>query len=100
MAYSERKPTLQYIVKLERNIYMILKNIKEKVKTVLSFGLTSISGRALFNIMLPNGACYWRFGLIPLFFQKSYDRADVPNTQTNELELWNCFSYWPGCYLL
>ena len=60
------------------------------------FGLTSISGRALlFNIMLPNGACYWRLP-ISAFFQKSYDRASVPDMQTHELELWNSFSYWPS----
>ena len=62
------------------------------------FGLTSISGRAiLFNIMLPNGACFWRLP-ISAFFQKSFDRADVPNMQTHELELWNCFSYWPSVH--
>jgi hypothetical protein len=62
------------------------------------FGLTSISGRALlFNIMLPNGACFWRLP-ISAFFQKSYDRANVPNMQTHELELWNCFSYWPSVH--
>ena len=62
------------------------------------FGLTSISGRAiLFNIMLPNGACFWRLP-ISAFFQKSYDRADVPDMQTHELELWNCFSYWPSVH--
>ena len=62
------------------------------------FGITSISGRAiLFNIMLPNGACFWRLP-ISAFFQKQYDRANVPNMQTHELELWNCFSYWPSVH--
>jgi hypothetical protein len=70
---------------------MILKNIKEKAKTVLSLVLASISGRALlFNIMLPNGACYWRLP-ISAFFQKQYDRADVPNMQTHELEVVELF---------
>ena len=62
------------------------------------FGITSISGRAiLFNIMLPNGACFWRLP-ISAFLQKSYDRTDVPDMQTHELELWNCFSYWPSVH--
>ena len=75
---------------------MILKNIWEKAKNVLSSAITSISGRALlFNIMLPNGACYWRLP-ISAFFQKCYDRASVPDMQTHELELWNSFSYWPS----
>jgi hypothetical protein len=47
--------------------------------------------------MLPNGACFWRLP-ISAFFQKSYDRANVPNMQTHELELWNCFSYWPSVH--
>jgi len=57
------------------------------------FGLVSISGRALlFNIMLPNGACFWRLP-ISAFFQKEFSRANVPDMQANELQLWNCFSY-------
>jgi hypothetical protein len=47
--------------------------------------------------MLPNGACFWRLP-ISAFFQKSYDRANVPDMQTHELELWNCFSYWPSVH--
>ena len=62
------------------------------------FGLVSISGRALlFNIMLPNGACFWRLP-ISAFFQKEFSRADVPDMQANELQLWNCFSYWPSVH--
>jgi hypothetical protein len=47
--------------------------------------------------MLPNGACFWRLP-ISAFFQKQYDRADVPDMQTNELQLWNCFSYYPSVH--
>ena len=43
------------------------------------FGITSITGRAiLFNIMLPNGACYWRLP-ISAFFQKHFSRNQVPD---------------------
>ena len=60
------------------------------------FSISSISGRAiLFNIMLPNGACYWRLP-ISAFYQKQFDRTKVPDMQVHELELWNCFSYWPS----
>ena len=45
--------------------------------------------------MLPNGACYWRLP-ISAFFQKQFDRTEVPDMQVHELELWNCFSYWPS----
>ena len=62
------------------------------------FGLVSISGRALlFNIMLPNGACYWRLP-ISAFFQKHFSRSEVPDMSVDELELWNCFSYWPSVH--
>ena len=75
---------------------MILKNIKGQYSDCVIFSISSISGRAiLFNIMLPNGACYWRLP-ISAFFQKQFDRAEVPDMQVHELELWNCFSYWPS----
>ena len=62
------------------------------------FGITSITGRAiLFNIMLSNGACYWRLP-ISAFFQKSFSRKQVPDMSLNELELWNCFSYYPSVH--
>tara|TARA_R100000655_G_scaffold22116_3_gene44952 strand:- start:797 stop:1453 length:657 start_codon:yes stop_codon:yes gene_type:complete len=62
------------------------------------FGLTSIIGRALlFNIMLPNGACFWRLP-ISAFFQKRFSRSQVPDMQVQELQLWNCFSYYPSVH--
>ena len=62
------------------------------------FGIASISGRAiLFHCMLPNGAVFYRLP-ISAFFQKSYDRAKVPDMQVHQLELWNCFSYWPSVH--
>jgi len=67
---------------------------KKQSSDCVVFGLTSISGRALlFNIMLPNGACYWRLP-ISAFFQKEFERTQVPDMAVQELELWNCFSYW------
>jgi hypothetical protein len=62
------------------------------------FGITSITGRAiLFNIMLPNGACFWRLP-ISAFFQKRFRRSEVPDMPLHELELWNCFSYYPSVH--
>ena len=52
------------------------------------FGLTSMAGAAtLFHIMLPNGAVFFRLP-ISAFFQKSYDRADVPDMSVDALQLW------------
>ena len=76
-------------------LYDLKKHHGESEECVI-FSITSISGRAiLFNIMLPNGACFWRLP-ISAFFQKHYDRTMVPDMQAHELELWNCFSYWPA----
>ena len=62
------------------------------------FGLTSMAGAAtLFHIMLPNGAVFFRLP-ISAFFEKSYDRADVPDMQVDELQLWNSFSYYPSVH--
>jgi len=62
------------------------------------FGVTSITDRALlFNIMLPNGACFWRLP-ISAFFQERFDRSEVLDMQVDELQLWNCFSYYPSVH--
>ena len=59
--------------------------------------MAAVTGRSLlFHCMLPNGACYWRLP-ISAFFQKNFDRAKVPDMSVDELELWNCFSYYPSC---
>ena len=62
------------------------------------FSVTSITDRALlFNIMLPNGACFWRLP-ISAFFQERYDRAEVPDLPIDQLQLWNSFSYYPSVH--
>ena len=76
---------------------MILNNIKAKVLSVWSSVLHRYQGWRSYNIMLTNGACYWRLP-ISAFFQKSHDRAEVPDMSVDELELWNCFSYYPSVH--
>ena len=84
--------------KIRKEYLYDLKEHQGEFSDCVIFGLSSISGRALlFNIMLPNGACFWRLP-ISAFFQKSYDRANVPDMQTNELQLWNSFSYYPSVH--
>jgi|TARA_R100001460_G_scaffold14654_7_gene32762 hypothetical protein len=84
--------------KVRKEYLYDLKEHKGESEECVVFGITSISGRAiLFNIMLPNGACFWRLP-IAAFFQKSHDRTTVPDMQTHELELWNCFSYYPSVH--
>jgi hypothetical protein len=63
------------------------------------FGLTSMAGAAtLFNIMLPNGAIFFRLP-IAAFFQKHLDREQVRDMQVDELQLWNSFSYYPSVHM-
>jgi len=84
--------------KIRKEYLYDLKEHQGESSDCVIFGLVSISGRALlFNIMLPNGACFWRLP-ISAFFQKEFSRADVPDMQANELQLWNCFSYWPSVH--
>jgi len=67
-------------------------------KECVIFGITSISGRALlFHIMLPNGAVYYRLP-ISAFFQKHFQRTEVPDLSVDFLQLWNCFSYYPSVH--
>jgi hypothetical protein len=62
------------------------------------FGMASMSGHALlFHVMLPNGAVFYRLP-ISAFFQKRYDRTEVPDMSVDELQLWNCFSYYPSVH--
>jgi len=87
-------PTLYAKVRKEY-LYDLDPNKKGELDCVI-FSITSITGRAiLFNILLPNGACYWRLP-ISAFFQKRFSRAEVPDMPIDALELWNCFSYYPS----
>ena len=84
--------------KIRKEYLYDLKKHHGETQECVVFGLTSISGRALlFNIMLPNGACFWRLP-ISAFFQKRYDRSEVPDMPLDSLQLWNCFSYWPSVH--
>ena len=87
----------QFMLKLRKNIYMIwMINIKKKVWIALSLAWRALRENPyLFHCLLPNGACYWRLP-ISAFFQKSFHRTQVPDMSVDELELWNCFSYYPS----
>ena len=96
MAYLNANIPPIYCKIRKEYLYDMDENYKGQSSDCVIFGLSSISGRALlFNIMLPNGACYWRLP-ISAFFQKSFDRASVPDLEAHELELWNSFSYYPS----
>ena len=96
MAYlNVNIPTIYAKVKKEYLYDLDKKFNKESVDCVI-FGMASITGKSLlFHCLLPNGACYWRLP-ISAFFQKSFHRTEVPDMSVDELELWNCFSYYPS----
>ena len=82
-----------------RNEYLYDMDMAKKgEQDCVVFGIASISGRAiLFHCMLSNGAVYYRLP-ISAFFQKRFNRAEVQDMQVDELQLWNCFSYWPSVH--
>jgi hypothetical protein len=76
-------------------LYDLKKHHGESEECVL-FAIASISGRALlFHALLSNGAVYYRLP-ISAFFQKRFSRSEVPDMSVDELQLWNCFSYYPA----
>ena len=84
--------------KIRKEYLYDLKKNKGQFSECVIFGISSISGRALlFNIMLPNGACFWRLP-ISAFFQKEYERDQVPDMRLDELQLCNSFSYYPSVH--
>jgi len=76
-------------------LYDLEKHQGESVDCCI-FSVVSITDRALlFNIMLPNGACFWRLP-ISAFFQEKFERSEVVDMPIDQLQLWNCFSYYPA----
>ena len=87
-----------FTVKYERNIYMILKNIKESLLTVVSlvWSLLQIVHSYLtscYQMVRVFGDCLYQ-----RFFQEKFDRAEVPDMPIDQLQLWNCFSYYPSVH--
>ena len=97
MAYlNANTPTLY--CKVRKEFLYDLKQHHGESEDCVIFGLASIPGRSvLFHCMLPNGAVFYRLP-ISAFFQKSYDRTEVPDMSLNALELWDCFSYYPSVH--
>ena len=96
MSYlNANTPPIYCQIRREYLYYLDPKHNKESEDCVI-FGMASIPGKPiLFHTLLPNGACYWRLP-ISAFFQKRFSRTEVPDMQAHELELWNCFSYYPS----
>ena len=81
---------------IRREYLYDLKEHHGEVEDCVIFGLASITGRPiLFHAIMENGAIYYRLP-ISAFIQRGYKPEDVPRMRLDELELWNCFSYYPA----
>ena len=95
MAYLNANIPVIYC-QIRREYLYALKEHHGEVEDCVIFGLASITGRPiLFHAIMENGAIYYRLP-ISAFIQRGYKPEDVPRMRLDELELWNCFSYYPA----
>ena len=95
MAYLNVNIPATY-AQIRREFLYDLQDHHGEVEDCIIFGLASIAGRALlFHAIMENGAIFYRLP-IHAFLQRGYKVDDVPRARLGELELWNCFSYYPA----
>ena len=95
MAYLNVNIPATY-AQIRREFLYDLKDHHGEVEDCVIFGLASITGRALlFHTIMENGAVFYRLP-IHAFIQRGFKIEDVPRRRLDELELWNCFSYYPA----
>ena len=95
MAYLNVNIPATY-AQIRREFLYDLKDHHGEVEDCIIFGLASITGRALlFHTIMENGAVFYRLP-IHAFIQRGFKIEDVPRRRLDELELLNCFSYYPA----
>ena len=95
MAYLNVNIPATY-AQIRREFLYDLKDHHGEVEDCIIFGLASSAGRALlFHAIMENGAIFYRLP-IHAFLQRGYKIDEVPRARLDELELWNCFSYYPA----
>ena len=95
MAYLNANIPATY-AQVRREYLYDLKEHPGEVEDCIIFGMASISGRALlFHAVMENGAIFYRLP-ISAFIQRGFDVKEVLRMRLDELELWNCFSYYPS----
>ena len=95
MAYLNANIPATY-AQVRREYLYDLKEHYGEVEDCLIFGMASISGHSiLFHAVMENGAVFYRLP-ISAFIQRGFDVKKVPRMRLDELELWNCFSYYPA----
>jgi hypothetical protein len=67
-----------------------------EVEDCMVFGIASMAGHALlFHAIMENGGIFYRLP-ISAFIQRGFEPSKVPRMRLDELELWDCFSYYPS----
>ena len=95
MAYLNANIPVIYC-QIRREYLYDLKKHHGEVEDCMVFGIASMPGRALlFHAIMQNGGVYYRLP-ISAFIQNGFDVEKVPRPRLDELELWNCFSYYPS----
>ena len=95
MAYLNANIPVTY-AQIRREYLYDLKGHHGEVEDCIIFGMASITGSAiLFHAVMENGAVFYRLP-ISAFIQRGFDVKKVPRMRLDELELWNCFSYYPA----
>jgi len=95
MAYLNANIPATYAQVRREYLYDLSGHVGEAEDCVI-FGMASISGSAiLFHAIMENGAVFYRLP-ISAFIQRGFDVKKVPRMRLDELELWNCFSYYPS----
>ena len=95
MAYLNANIPATY-AQIRREYLYDLKEHHGEVEDCIIFGLASITGRPiLFHTIMENGAVFYRLP-ISAFIQRGFTSGQVPEHRLDELELWNCFSYYPA----
>ena len=95
MAYLNANIPATY-AQVRREYLYDLKEHHGEVEDCIIFGMASISGHSiLFHAVMENGAVFYRLP-ISAFIQRGFDVKKVPRMRLDELELWNCFSYYPA----
>ena len=95
MAYLNANIPVMYS-QIRREYLYDLEDHHGEVEDCIVFGLASITGRPiLFHAIMENGAVFYRLP-ISAFIQRGFRADKVPGYRLDELELWNCFSYYPS----
>ena len=95
MAYLNANIPVMYC-QIRREYLYDCKKHHGEVEDCMVFGIASMSGHALlFHAIMENGGIFYRLP-ISAFIQHGFDVKKVPRMRLDEVELWDCFSYYPS----